>query len=480
MKNGGLLDALLALQARDGYLTEAALTALAEQQGRTLSEIYDTASFYSMLRFSPDAETWDVPVTEGTAGNGEGETRIALRNVGKISPESIEDYISAGGYTALEKVRSTDREELIRTIEEQSLLRGRGGAAFSTGKKWSSAFKSGEETKYIVVNADEGEPGTYKDRIIMEGDPHTVIEGLLIAAYAVGAKECYIYIRGEYPESLRLLRLAAAQAEEKGICADVKIHVVSGAGAYICGEGTAIVNSLEGVRGEPRLKPPSMAVAGLNKKPTVVNNVETFAVIPEIINRGSEWFSSIGAQKYPGTKLMCMSGDVNNSVCVEVPTDTTLREVLERFGGGVKDGKQLKAIQLGGFSCGFVTPEQLDTPIDFDSLRTLGAALGSGSMLVLDETHNIVDHLLEVAQFFRHESCGKCSPCREGTMRVEELLEKLASGKGTQRDIDLIVSLSDYMQQTCFCPLGQSATTAFMSALKLFPEDFAAKLNKEA
>ena len=408
------------------------------------------------------------------------EIRIALRNVGQIKPDSIDDYLAAGGYEALKKARTLDRGELIKTIEETSRLRGRGGAAFSTGKKWSSAYASKEETKYIVCNADEGEPGTYKDRVIMEGDPHTVIEGILIGAYAVGAKDCFIYVRGEYEKSIRLLRKAVKAAEEKGLTEDVRIRVVSGAGAYVCGEGTAIVNSLEGLRGEPRLKPPSMAVKGLHQKPTIVNNVETFAVIPEIVNKGADWFGAIGAEKFPGTKLMCLSGDVVNKVCVEVPTNATLRDVVEGFGGGVADGKKLKAIQLGGSSCGFVTPDQLDTPIDFDSIRSIGAALGSGAIFVLDETRNVVDVLWEIAKFFQHESCGKCTPCREGTMRVAELLEKLARGEGTRKDIDLIRTLSGYMQKTCFCPLGQSATTAFMSALKLFPGDFEAKLREEA
>ncbi len=408
------------------------------------------------------------------------EIRIALRNVGQIKPDSIDDYLAVGGYEALKKARTLDRGELIKTIEETSRLRGRGGAAFSTGKKWSSAYASKEETKYIVCNADEGEPGTYKDRVIMEGDPHTVIEGILIGAYAVGAKECFVYVRGEYEKSIRLLRKAVKAAEEKGLTEDVSIRVVSGAGAYVCGGGTAIVDSREGLRGEPRLKPPSMAVKGLHQKPTIVNNVETFAVIPEIVNKGADWFGAIGAEKFPGTKLMCLSGDVVNKVCVEVPTNATLRDVVEGFGGGVADGKKLKAIQLGGSSCGFVTPDQLDTPIDFDSIRSIGAALGSGAIFVLDETRNVVDVLWEIAKFFQHESCGKCTPCREGTMRVAELLEKLARGEGTRKDIDLIRTLSGYMQKTCFCPLGQSATTAFMSALKLFPGDFEAKLREEA
>lgn len=408
------------------------------------------------------------------------EVRIALRNVGNIDPMSIDDYIKAGGYEALKKARTMDRGELITTIEETSRLRGRGGAAFSTGKKWSSAFKSEEEVKYIVCNADEGEPGTYKDRVIMEGDPHTVIEGILIGAYAVGSRECFIYVRGEYENSIRILRNAVTQVEKKGLCGDVTLKVVSGAGAYVCGEGTAIVNSLEGVRGEPRLKPPSMAVAGLHQKPTVVNNVETFAVIPEIINKGAGWFGGIGSEKYPGTKLMCMSGDVKNKVCVEVPTDATLRDVVEGFGGGVAGKKGLKAIQLGGSSCGFVTPDKLDAPIDFDSIRGIGASLGSGAVYVIDETRNIVDILAEIAKFYCHESCGKCSPCREGTLRLAEIMERFAAGEGTKADLELIRAMDPYMKKSCFCPLGQSATTAILSGLEQFPEDFEARMKKEA
>ena len=388
------------------------------------------------------------------------EVRIALRNVGHIDPMSIEDYIKVGGYEALKKARTMDRGELIVTIEETSRLRGRGGAAFPTGKKWSSAFKNDSEVKYIVCNADEGEPGTYKDRVIMEGDPHTVIEGILIGAYAVGAKECFIYVRGEYENSIKLLRNAVKQAEEKGLCGDTVIRVVSGAGAYVCGEGTAIVNSLEGVRGEPRLKPPSMVRF-------------TFAI-------AHASFLSFASKSSGKSFSALMNADVANKVCVEVPTNATLRDVVEGFGGGVANGKKLKAIQLGGSSCGFVTPDQLDTPIDFDSIRAIGASLGSGAVYVIDETRNIVDILAEIAKFYRHESCGKCSPCREGTMRIAEFLEKFAKGEGSKADIDLIESMSDYMRMSCFCPLGQSATTAFMSALKLFPEDFDAKLRKEA
>lgn len=257
------------------------------------------------------------------------------------------------------------------------------------------------------------------------------------------------------------------------------LKVVSGAGAYVCGEGTAIVNSLEGVRGEPRLKPPSMAVAGLHKKPTIVNNVETFAVIPEIISRGADWFGGIGQEKYPGTKVMCLSGDAEKKVCIEVPTDATLRDVVDGFGGGVAGGKALKAIQLGGSSCGFIKPDQLDTPIDFDSIRGIGASLGSGAVYVIDETHNIVDILAQIARFYAHESCGKCTPCREGTLRLMEIMDRFAAGEGTESDLEMIRAMDPYMKKSCFCPLGQSATTAILSGLDQFPEDFEARMTKE-
>jgi len=408
------------------------------------------------------------------------EVRLVLRNAGKIDPNSIEEYIAAGGYEALKKSRTMDRGELIKTLEETSRLRGRGGAAFPTGKKWSTAYNSKEEEKYLVCNADEGEPGTYKDRTIMENDPHTVIEGMLIGAYATGAKNCIIYVRGEYEQSIRLLRRAAKQAKEKGLCGDVDVRVVSGAGAYVCGEGTAIVNSLDGVRGEPRLKPPSMAVHGLHQKPTIVNNVETFAAVPVIVEKGAEWYGKIGSEKYPGTKLMCISGDAVNKACIEVPTDITLREVVEKFGGGVAGGKKLKAVQLGGSSCGFMKPEQLDTAIDFDSMRAAGASLGSGAVFVISEDRDMADIVRQIAHFFAHESCGKCTPCREGTMRLAEIADKICCGGAMRTDLELAARLDGYMKKSCFCPLGQSAATAFMSALKLFPEDFEMKLQKEA
>lgn len=408
------------------------------------------------------------------------EMRIALRNAGKINPESIDDYITAGGYKALEKARKTDRAELINTIEQGGKLRGRGGAGFNTGLKWSGAFREASEEKYVICNADEGEPGTYKDRTIIENDPHTVIEGVLICAYAIGAKEAYIYCRGEYKNSIKLLRNAIAQAKEKGICGDVELRVYSGAGSYVCGEETALLNSLEGKRAEPRLKPPFPTVAGFRAKPTVVNNVETFANVPVVVDKGPEWFSSIGASKYPGTKIFSLSGDIVKKGCFEVPTDTSLRDIIYGLGGGIPNGRKLKAVQIGGSSCGYLKPDQLDTPVDFESMRLIGSALGSGAILVIDDSHDMVDMLAKIAHFFNHESCGKCVPCREGTYRVAQLMDRIATDQGTPADLEMIKELSELMNMSCFCPLGQSATTAIVSAMEFFGDDFKLRLKKEA
>jgi len=404
------------------------------------------------------------------------ETRIALRNSGKIDPHSIEDYISAGGYKALEKARKQEQKQLIEEIENSGKLRGRGGAGFNTGLKWSGAFEAPGDEKYVVCNADEGEPGTYKDRTIIESDPHTVIEGMLICAYAIGAKQCYIYCRGEYEGCIDLLREAASQAREKGLDGGVDIRVCSGAGSYVCGEETTLLTSLEGRRAEPRLKPPFPTVAGLYGKPTVVNNVETFATVPVIVEKGADWFSAIGAPKYPGTKIFCLSGDVVNRGCFEVPTDSNLKDIIEQLGGGVPNGRKLKAVQLGGSSCGYLTPEQIDTPVDFDSLRAKGASLGSGSVLLIDDSHSMVDIVAGIAHFFNHESCGKCVPCREGTYRVAQIMDKFAAGRGSRADLEQIKKLAELMNNSCFCPLGQSATLAITSAMELFPEDFEARM----
>lgn len=400
------------------------------------------------------------------------EMRLALRNHGIIDPESIDSYLSAGGYKALTKARSMDRAQLIHEIETAGKLRGRGGAGFNTGLKWSGAASAEADQKYVVCNADEGEPGTFKDRTIIEGDPHTLIEGILICTYAINASEAYIYCRGEYENSIRLLKKAVLEAEEKGFCQNVRIFVCSGAGSYVCGEETTLLTSLEGFRGEPRLKPPFPTVAGFRGKPTVVNNVETFSVVPVIVEHGAEWFGSIGALQYPGTKVFSLSGDIKERGCFEVPTDANLKELIEVLGGGTPDNKKIKAVQMGGSSCGFLTPDQLDTPVDFDSMRAIGASLGSGSVLVLDESRDLIPILQGIAHFFAHESCGKCAPCREGTFRIAEIFDRLAKKQGTPKDLETLKNLSTVMGMSCFCPLGQSALTAAMSALQAFPEEF--------
>lgn len=404
------------------------------------------------------------------------EMRITLRNVGKIDPHSIDDYFCTGGYKALEKARATAPIELISEIERSGRLRGRGGAGFNTGFKWRSAAGVSADEKYVICNADEGEPGTYKDRIILENDPHSMIEGMLICAHAIGATAGYIYCRGEYKLAKALLQEAICQAEEKGLTQKIQIQVVSGAGSYVCGEETALIESLEGNRGEPRLKPPYPTTEGFRGKPTVVNNVETFATIPSIVENGADWFKKIGAAKYPGTKIFALSGDINNATYAEVPTDTSLKNLVYGIGGGIPKGRQLKAVQVGGSSCGFLTADMLDTSLDFDSMAKMGAALGSGALLVIDDSHNIVDILVTIADFFAHESCGKCVPCREGSARMADLIRKIADGCGTEDDLELVRKLSGYMETTCFCPLGQSATTAISSALKFFEADFKCRL----
>ncbi|MGN1389021.1 MAG: NADH-quinone oxidoreductase subunit F [Bulleidia sp.] len=400
------------------------------------------------------------------------EVRITLRNAGKINPESIDDYINAGGYKALEKAKKTDRRKLIDEIEGVSKLRGRGGAGFSTGFKWKGAFETSSEIKFVVCNADEGEPGTFKDRTIIENDPHTLIEGMLICAYCIGAHEAFVYVRGEYTHCIDLLRKAVQDAEGRGYTGDVKVRIIGGAGSYVCGEETTLLTSLEGYRGEPRLKPPFPTIAGYMGRPTVVNNVETFAAVPVIVEKGAEWFAAIGAPKYPGTKLFCLSGDVRNKGVYELPTDATLRDLIQGLGGGVPEGHHIKAIQMGGGSCGFITKNELDTPLDFESMRAIGASLGSGAVLVLDETHNMAEFVNGTSHFFAHESCGKCSPCREGTWRLEEVTSDILSGGDLKKDAELINVLNSTMSMSCFCPLGQGACTPVISALRLFPQDF--------
>jgi NADH-quinone oxidoreductase subunit F len=405
------------------------------------------------------------------------ELRIVLRNYGVIDPLKIEDYINAGGYKALEKARSVGQLAVIDEVKKSN-LRGRGGAGFNAGQKWTFVYQAAADQKYVVCNADEGEPGTYKDRIIMESDPHRLLEGMAICGYAVGANKGYIYCRGEYPYVVDILKQAIAQAKDKGVLGDFDIEVRMGAGAYVCGEETALIESIEGKRGEPRYKPPYPGVSGLWGKPTVVNNVETFANVPDIIEKGADWYKSIGAPNYPGTKIFTLSGDVVNRTFIEVPTNTTIRDIVFGFGGGIPGGKKFKAVQIGGNSGAIIPESLLDTPADFDSMAKVGATLGSGAVFVMDETRDIVDVAERTAKFFEHESCGKCAPCREGTMRMYEIMHNINQGKGKASDMNLLERLGRVMSTACLCGLGQAAPVPILTTMKHFRADYAARVKE--
>ncbi len=401
--------------------------------------------------------------------------RIVMRNYGKINPLNIDEYIAQEGYKALEKARAMGKEALIAEVKNSN-LRGRGGAGFNCGQKWSFAYQAKSEQKYVVCNADEGEPGTYKDRLIMENDPQSLIEGMAICAYAIGATKGYIYLRGEYPHLVETLNTAIKQAADKGFLANFDLEVRSGAGAYVCGEETALIESIEGKRGEPRFKPPYPPVEGLWNQPTIVNNVETFANIPVIVDKGADWYAAIGAPAYPGTKVFTLTGDINNKTFFEVPTNTTIYEIIYKFGGGIPGGKKFKAVQIGGTSGAFIPAELLNTPVAFDSMSDIGATLGSGAVFVLDETRDIVDVVTRIAGFFEHESCGKCTPCREGTARMSDLMFKLNAGFGSSDDIALLERLGRVMSYSCLCGLGQAAPAPVLSTIEHFNADYNAKL----
>lgn len=408
------------------------------------------------------------------------QTRLVLKNCGHIDAEHINEYISTGGYSALEKVLFTMKpEEVVQEIMDSN-LRGRGGGGFTTGYKWSQVARQKETARYVVCNGDEGDPGAFMDRSIMEGDPHKMIEGMMIAAYAVGAQEGYIYVRAEYPLAISRLRTAIAQAEECGLLGDnimdsgfsFRLHINRGAGAFVCGEGSALTASIEGNRGMPRVKPPRTVEQGLFGKPTVLNNVETFANVPMIITEGAQWYKSIGPEKSPGTKAFALTGSVKNTGLIEVPMGTTLREVIYDIGGGIKDDGEFKAVQIGGPSGGCLVTPHLDISLDFDSLKKMGAMIGSGGLVVMDTNTCMV----EVARFFmnftQNESCGKCVPCREGTKRMLEILERIVAGNGTLEDLDILDELAQTITETALCGLGKSAALPVMSTLKLFRDEY--------
>lgn len=402
------------------------------------------------------------------------EKRVLLENAGRLDPCSAPDYIAAGGYKGLEKARQMDSKDLIQEVKASG-LRGRGGAGFNAGMKWSFV-PSQAAVKYVVCNLDEGEPGTYKDRIICQNNAQALLEGMAICGTAIGATQGYIYCRGEYPYIVELLRKAINSAKECKALGDFDIEVRMGAGAYVCGEETALIESIEGHRGEPRFKPPFPGVEGLWQAPTIVNNVETLACLPYILSNGAKWFAGIGAARYPGTKIVTLTGDVVNRTFFEVPTDITLREVIFELGGGIPNGKRFKAVQVGGTSGAFIPESQLDTPIDFDSMAAIGAALGSGAVLVLDESRDIVDVVTRISKFFEHESCGKCNPCREGTFRSREIVEKINGGGGSENDFDNLLLLSRVMQKAALCGLGQAAPIPVESTLRHFRHEYLRKV----
>ncbi len=407
------------------------------------------------------------------------QKRIALRNCGIINPEDIDEYIAYDGYMALGKVLTEMQPaDVIQTVLDSG-LRGRGGAGFPTGLKWK--FATGEaDQKYVCCNADEGDPGAFMDRSILEGDPHVLIEAMAIAAYAIGATQGYVYVRAEYPIAVHRLQIAIGQAREYGLlgqnifgtdfCFDLDIKL--GAGAFVCGEETALLNSIEGLRGEPRPRPPFPAVKGLFGKPTVLNNVETYANVPQIILNGAEWFNAIGTEKSKGTKVFALGGNINNTGLVEVPMGTTLREVVEEIGGGIPDGRPFKAAQTGGPSGGCIPASLIDTPMDYDSLISIGSMMGSGGLIVMDDNTCMVDIAKFYLEFTVDESCGKCAPCRIGNKRLLELLEKITSGNGELEDLDKIEELCQFIQENSLCGLGQSAPNPVMSTLQYFRDEY--------
>jgi NADP-reducing hydrogenase subunit HndC len=409
-------------------------------------------------------------------GYNPAEQRVVLERAGRIDPDNIEEFITSNGYEALGKILSEMTPDHVLDVIEKSGLQGRGGAGFPTGRKWRFVRKAPGEKKYIVCNADESEPGTFKDRIVLEGDPHLVIEAMAIAAYAIGADEGFIYIRGEYGLAYQRLEKAIVQAKEFGFLGEnifgtgfnFNIHVHAGAGAYVCGEETALIESLEGKRGEPRSRPPYPVTNGLWNKPTLVNNVETLANIPPIIRNGADWYRSIGTPSSPGTKVYTIMGNVNFSGVIEVPMGITLREVINIYAKGMKPGSTLKLAQTGGSSGSIIPAVLQDTPMDFESFRKAGVSLGSGALLICDQHTCIVDLVKVLLQFFRFESCGKCTPCRVGTQRAYEIVERITQGEGSLDSLDTLLELASEMERASNCGLGQTATVAIRDMLKHF------------
>ena len=412
------------------------------------------------------------------------QKRVALRNCGMINPENIDEYIAMDGYSALGKVLTEMTPQEVIDVILASGLRGRGGAGFPTGKKWAFAAANQADQKYVCCNADEGDPGAFMDRSVLEGDPHSVLEAMAIAGYAIGANQGFIYVRAEYPIAVQRLKIAIEQAREYGLLGknifntgfDFDIDIRLGAGAFVCGEETALMTSIEGHRGEPRPRPPFPAVKGLFAKPTILNNVETYANIPQIILKGADWFAGMGTEKSKGTKVFALGGKINHTGLVEVPMGTTLRQIIEEIGGGIPNGKKFNAAQTGGPSGGCIPAEHLDVEIDYDNLIAIGSMMGSGGLIVMDEDTCMVDIAKFFLEFTVDESCGKCTPCRIGTRRLLEILNKITDGNGTMEDLDKLEELSYYIKENSLCGLGQTAPNPVLSTLRYFRDEYVAHI----
>ncbi len=471
--------------------------------------IYPEGSFYSRVQVEDVKEIvdehllkgrivkrllYDETVTEGNDVKSLNETafykaqhRVALRNCGVINPEIIDEYIAFDGYAALAKCLTEYTPEQVIQIVKDSGLRGRGGGGFPTGRKWELAAMNQADQKYVCCNADEGDPGAFMDRSVLEGDPHAVIEAMAIAGYAIGATQGYIYVRAEYPIAVQRLRIAIDQAREYGLLGDdifgtgfkFDVDIRLGAGAFVCGEETALMTSIEGNRGEPRPRPPYPAVKGLFGKPTILNNVETYANVAQIILHGADWFTSMGTERSPGTKVFALGGKIHNTGLVEVPMGTTLRQIIEEIGGGIPGGKKFKAAQTGGPSGGCIPARLMDTPIDYDNLTAIGCMMGSGGLIVMDEDTCMVDIAKFFLEFTVDESCGKCTPCRVGTKRLLEILDKITKGNGTMEDIDKLEELCYYIKDNALCGLGQTAPNPVLSTLKFFREEYIAHVQEK-
>ncbi len=410
------------------------------------------------------------------------QNRVVLRNCGVIDPEDINEYIAMDGYQALGKVLTEMTPDDVIKVITDSGLRGRGGGGFPTGRKWALTAPNKADQKYVVCNADEGDPGAFMDRSVLEGDPHSLIEAMAIAGYAIGATKGYVYVRAEYPIAVKRLQIAIDQANEMGLLGkdifgsgfDFDLEIRLGAGAFVCGEETALMTSIEGNRGEPRPRPPYPAVKGLFNRPTVENNVETFANVPQIILKGADWFASMGTEKSKGTKVFALGGKIKNTGLVEIPMGTTLRDIIYNIGGGIPNGKKFKAAQTGGPSGGCIPASLIDTEVDYDNLTAIGCMMGSGGLIVMDEDNCMVDMAKFFLEFTVDESCGKCTPCRVGTRRLLEILDKITQGKGTLEDIDRIEELSNYIKQNSLCGLGQTAPNPVLATLKFFREEYIA------